>query len=176
MHDDDLLVRCVVQRATHAEVIIEGKSQGSFTKGLVILFGIGFQKSQPEIPETDVPVLLNKFYPTFEKLAEKLISLRIFNDNDGKMNLSVKDIKGGLYLISQFTLFADCKKGNRPSFTLSARPYLAKPLYELFFETLQKKAEENKVLSGIFAANMQVLFCNDGPVTLTIEAGVKGIL
>ncbi|WP_186644784.1 D-aminoacyl-tRNA deacylase [Fluviispira vulneris] len=175
MHEE-LLVRCVVQRATHAEVVIEGKSQGRLENGLVILFGVGSYQSLPDIPETDIPILLKSFYPSLEKLAEKLISLRIFNDSNDKMNLSVRDIKGGLYLISQFTVFADCKKGNRPSFTLSAKPNLAKAIYDLFLETLKKKAEELKVLSGIFAADMKVTFCNDGPVTLIIDAGVKGLL
>ncbi|BBH53330.1 D-aminoacyl-tRNA deacylase [Fluviispira sanaruensis] len=175
MHEE-LLVRCVVQRATHAEVVIEGKSQGHLDNGLVVLFGVGAEQSLPEIPESDLPVLLKSFYPNLEKLAEKLISLRIFKDSNDKMNLSVRDINGGLYVISQFTLFANCRNGNRPSFTLSAKSNIAKAIYDLFLETLKKKAEELKVLSGIFAADMKVSFCNDGPVTLIIDAGVKGLL
>lgn len=146
---DKLLLRCVVQRAKHAEVMIDGKSQGQFDYGLVILFGVGFTESPDELSEEEVPHILNQFNLSLEKLAEKLISLRIFEDAEGKMNLSVKDIKGGLYLVSQFTLFGDCRKGNRPSFTQSAKPLIAKPLYEKLLNILKVKMAGMPVYSGI---------------------------
>lgn len=168
---ENLILRTVIQLAKHAEVHIEQTSQGKMEYGLVILLGIGFKELHPEILEENVPNIIKQFIPSLEKLAEKIVSLRIFEDNDNKMNLSVKDIQGGLYLISQFTLFGDCRKGNRPSFTMSA-----KPMYEKFLEILRHKSENLKVYTGVFAAEMQVSFCNDGPVTLMIDSGIKGIL
>ena len=92
------------------------------------------------------------------------------------MNLSILDTNGGLYIVSQFTLFGDCHKGNRPSFTLSAKPNIAEPVYQKFVDLARKKLEEKKVLTGVFAANMDVSFCNAGPVTLIIESTLKGIM
>lgn len=173
---ENLFLRCVVQRARHTEVLIENQSQGKLDYGLVILLGIGFKDIQAEISKENVPHILKQFLPSLEKLAEKLVSLRVFEDKEGKMNLSVKDIGGGIYLISQFTLFGDCRKGNRPSFTMSAKPVLAKPMYEQFLEILKQKSDSLTVYSGVFAAEMKVSFCNDGPVTLIIDSGIKGIL
>ncbi|APJ03888.1 D-aminoacyl-tRNA deacylase [Silvanigrella aquatica] len=173
---ENLFLRCVVQRAKHAEVLIEGNSQGKMDQGLVILLGIGFKEIQADISEENVPHVLKQFIPSMEKLAEKLVSLRIFEDSEGKMNLSVKDFGGGIYIISQFTLFGDCRKGNRPSFTMSAKPLLAKPIYEKFLDILNLKYEKSLVYSGVFAADMKVSFCNDGPVTLVFDSGIKGIM
>lgn len=173
---ENLFLRCVIQRARHAEVLIENQSQGKLDYGLVVLLGIGFKDIQAEISEENVPHILKQFQPSLEKLAEKLVSLRIFEDKEGKMNLSVKEIGGGIYLISQFTLFGDCRKGNRTSFTMSAKPVLAKPMYEQFLEILKRKSEPFIVYHGVFAAEMKVSFCNDGPVTLMIDSGIKGIL
>lgn len=173
---ENLFLRCVIQRARHAEVMIENQSQGKLDYGLVILLGIGFRDIQAEISKENVPHILKQFLPSIDKLAEKIVSLRVFEDKEGKMNLSVKDISGGIYLISQFTLFGDCRKGNRPSFTMSAKPVLAKPMYEQFLEILKRKCEALTIYSGIFAAEMKVSFCNDGPVTLIIDSGIKGIL
>jgi D-tyrosyl-tRNA(Tyr) deacylase len=173
---ENLFLRCVIQRARHAEVMIENQSQGRLDYGLVIFLGIGFKDIQAEISDENVPHILKQFLPSLDKLAEKLFSLRIFEDDLGKMNLSVKDIGGGIYLISQFTLFGDCRKGNRPSFTMSAKPLLAKPMYELFLEILKRKSDSLTIYSGIFASEMKVSFCNDGPVTLMIDSGIKGIL
>ena len=173
---ENIICRTVIQRAKHAEVQIDQQSRGKMEYGLVLLFGIGFKDIQSEIYEENVPKILKEFNLTLEKLAEKIVSLRIFSDKENKMNLSVKDVKGGIYLVSQFTLFADCRKGNRPSFTHAANPILAKPMYETFAEILKQKMDPLPFHTGVFAANMQVSFCNDGPVTLIIESSIKGIL
>lgn len=158
----DLIFRTVIQRASHAEVVISGNSQGKMEQGLVIMFAVG---TQSEIVHFEI----TKFKPILEKMADKILNLRIFQDDQDKMNLSVKDVSGGIYLISQFTLFADCKKGNRPSFIQSAKPDVAKPLYDLFLEILRTKAENLTVLQGIFGADMKVSLCNDGPVTILMD-------
>ncbi len=173
---DNLICRTVIQRAKHAEVQIKEQSQGKMEYGLVLLFGIGFKNISIEIHEENVSKIINQFIPSLEKLADKICLLRIFEDKEGKINLSVKDIQGGIYLISQFTLFGDCRKGNRPSFTLSAKPLLAKPMYDKFLEILKQKMDSLNVYSGIFGAEMKVSLCNDGPVTLIIDSGIKGFM
>lgn len=173
---ENLFLRCVVQRAKNAEVLINNKSQGKLEIGLVVLLGIGFKEIRSDILEEDIPNVLKTFNQSIEKLAEKLISLRVFEDSEGKMTYSVKDIKGEIYIISQFTLFGDCRSGNRPSFSMSAKPVLAKPLYDKFLEVLKTKFSPLRVLSGVFAEEMQVNFCNDGPVTFVIDSGIKGIV
>ncbi|MGY3804715.1 D-aminoacyl-tRNA deacylase [Pigmentibacter ruber] len=173
---ENLILRAIVQRAKNAEVTIEKKSQGFMENGLLVLLGIGFKETAETIPEEAVISIVEKYYPAIEKLLDKIINLRIFEDEHGKMNLSILDTKGSLYIVSQFTLFGDCRKGNRPSFTLSAKPSIAEPMYQKFVDLAKKKLEAKKVLTGVFAANMQVSFCNDGPVTLIIESTLKGIM
>lgn len=158
----ELIFRAVIQRVTHAEVLISGQSQGRIDQGLVILFAVGMQTESSYFS-------VEKFKPALEKMADKILNLRIFQDDQDKMNLSVKDVSGGIYLISQFTLFADCKKGNRPSFIQSAKPDVAKLLYDLFLDILKTKSENLTVFQGVFGADMKVQLCNDGPVTILMD-------
>jgi D-aminoacyl-tRNA deacylase len=146
-------MRIVIQRVSHASVEIEGETKGSIYKGLLLFAGIG-----PEDDENDV-----------RWLASKICSMRIFEDDRGKMNLSAKDIDGEILLISQFTLFASTKKGNRPSFNGSAEPKHAIPLYNHFHKLLERELGK-EVPSGKFGAHMNISLCNDGPVTIIIDS------
>jgi D-tyrosyl-tRNA(Tyr) deacylase len=137
---------------SNANVVIERKEVAKIGKGLLVLVGIGKDTNEEEM----------KF------LAEKVINLRIFQDDDGKMNLSVLDVKGEILLVSQFTLYADCRKGRRPSYTDAASPDEAKKMYERFVEIL-KEIYPYKVESGIFQAMMDVTLCNAGPVTIILD-------
>lgn len=128
-----------------------GKLYGQIGNGFMVLVGVG-----PEDTKQNADMLVNK-----------MCNLRIFEDDQGKMNLSIKDIGGELLVISQFTLYADCKKGNRPSFTGAAKPEYANELYEYFME--QCKKQGLKVEHGKFGAHMKVDFINDGPVTILLE-------
>ncbi len=144
-------MKLVIQRVTHAKVTVEGKATGEIEKGFLVLVGIkqGDTKQQADY------------------LVRKLCNLRVFSDENGKMNLSIKDVNGSLLIVSQFTLYGDCKDGNRPSFIQAAKPDEAIPLYEYFCD----KCSENeiKVEKGIFGADMKVELLNDGPVTIVIE-------
>lgn len=149
-------MRAVIQRVSEASVTIEGNITGQIEKGLLVLLGIA-----PDDTREDI-----------DWLIKKMIQLRIFNDEEGKMNLSIQDVKGDFLIVSQFTLFADCKKGNRPSYTRSAPPMIAIPLYERFLAEL-KKQFEGKVEAGIFGADMKVRLLNDGPVTILLDTRNK---
>ena len=146
-------MRIVIQRVREASVKINDEIVGEIKQGLLVLLGI-----------EHVDAELDADY-----LIQKLIHLRIFGDEEGKMNLSVSDISGDLLIVSQFTLFADTKKGNRPSFIRSARPEQARPLYEYFLSQL-KKEFSGKIENGVFGANMQVELINDGPVTIIMDS------
>lgn len=144
-------MKLVIQRVTNASVTVENNIVGKIGKGFLVLLGVG-----PEDTEKEA-----------DYLVQKLIKLRIFEDENEKMNLSLKDIQGELLIVSQFTLYADCTGGNRPSFTNAAKPEKANKLYEYF---IQKCKEENiKVECGIFGADMKVELLNDGPVTILLE-------
>lgn len=144
-------MKLVIQRVTNASVTVENKIIGKIGKGFLVLLGVG-----PEDTEKEA-----------DYLVQKLIRLRIFKDENDKMNLSIKDIEGELLIVSQFTLYADCSGGNRPSFTNAAKPEKANELYEYF---IQKCKEENiKVEHGEFGADMKVELLNDGPVTILLE-------
>lgn len=145
-------MKLVVQRVKNANVVIEGKVAGEIKQGYMVLIGVA---------PTD-----NKEIADF--LVQKLVNLRIFEDENEKMNLSIKDIDGELLLISQFTLYADTNHGNRPSFTGAAKPDMANELYEYFVEEC-KKQNIKKVATGEFGADMQVSLQNDGPVTIILE-------
>lgn len=146
-------MRVVVQRAKKAKVIVEGEVVGSIDKGLMLLVGITHEDTLKDL----------------EYCAKKVANLRIFEDEDGKMNLSVKEIQGAILSISQFTLYGETRKGNRPSFIEAARPEIAKPLYDQFNDIL-RNTYQLSVETGIFGAMMDVEFTNDGPTTLIIES------
>ena len=146
-------MRVVIQRAKDARVEVEGKITGAISKGLVILLGVEEDDSQEDVLW----------------LVKKITGLRILNDEAGKMNLSIEDIDGHFLVISQFTLYASTKKGNRPSYLRSAKPEKAKKLYEDFMHELRLESGRD-VACGIFGADMQVYLCNDGPVTIWIDS------
>lgn len=148
-------MRVVMQRVSQASVSIEGKVNGEISRGLVLLVGIGQHDDESDI----------------EWLTQKVVNMRIFADDEGKMNRSIQDIDGSLLVISQFTLHASTKKGNRPSFIEAARPEHAIPLYESFIRQLKK--EGLVVETGVFGANMQVALVNDGPVTILLDSKDK---
>lgn len=145
-------MRAVVQRVAGAEIIIEGSPAGTIGCGLVVFLGVMEGDSEAQA----------------EALAQKLAGLRIFTDEEGKMNRSVLDIGGELLIVSNFTLGADCRKGKRPSFALSAAPELAQPLYHYFVERMRGSGIST-VLTGRFGAHMQVSLNNDGPVTIFLD-------
>ena len=144
-------MKIVIQRAKKAKVEVEGKIIGKIEKGFMVLLGVGPNDTKENA----------------DFLVKKMCNLRIFEDENGKMNLSIKDIGGELLIVSQFTLYADCRKGNRPSFTEAAKPELANELYEYFMQRC--KEEGIKVEHGQFGAHMEVDFINDGPVTILLE-------
>ena len=145
-------MRAVVQRATHAKVTVDDKLVGEIGKGLVVLLGIARDDTK-----------LDAAY-----LAEKICALRIFDDDESKMNLSVKDVNGGVLIVSQFTLYGDVRRGLRPSWIDAAAPEVAEPLYEFFVR--QVSAAVSEVATGSFRAMMQVELVNDGPVTILLDS------
>lgn len=144
-------MRAVIQRVSNANVKVDGKVTGKIGQGLLILLGVG-----PEDTEK-----------TADEMVQKICKLRIFTDENDKMNLSVKDIDGEILVVSQFTLYADCNSGNRPSFTNAASPDKANELYEYFKEKCKKEVKH--VGSGVFGAHMEVSLLNNGPVTIILE-------
>ncbi len=149
-------MRVVIQRVTSASVISDGVLTGSIGRGLMILLGI-------EVNDT---------IEDLEWLSAKIINLRIFNDDQGVMNLSIKDVGADLLLVSQFTLHASTRKGNRPSYIRAARPQEAIPLYDMMKSRLEKEFAK-PIPSGVFGADMQVSLVNDGPVTIIIDSRLK---
>ncbi|MBK8621860.1 MAG: D-tyrosyl-tRNA(Tyr) deacylase [Saprospiraceae bacterium] len=149
-------MRVVLQRVSEAKVVVDGSVEGAIGSGLLILLGVEEADVQDDI----------------DWLVKKINQLRIFNDGEGKMNLSVQDVDGSFLVVSQFTLFAATKKGNRPSFIRSAKPKKAEVLYEHFKKALA--AESGKpVECGIFGADMKVFLVNDGPVTIWMDTKNK---
>lgn len=146
-------MRFIIQRVSNASVSIDNKLHASIAKGFLVLVGI---------EDTDVQ-------EDIDWLCNKLINLRVFADAEGKMNLSLQDIKGDLLLVSQFTLFASTKKGNRPSFIKSAKPDVAIPLYEKCIHTLNALLGK-AIQKGVFGADMQISLVNDGPVTILMDS------
>lgn len=150
-------MKLVVQRVTEASVTVDGTTVGSITHGLCALVGI---------THTDT-------HAQCRWMADKLLSLRVFADDVGKMNRSLRETGGGILLVSQFTLYGDLSKGTRPSYIDAARPEHAEPLFALFVELVQERAAENQlpiqVATGVFGTMMRVRLVNDGPVTLILE-------
>jgi D-tyrosyl-tRNA(Tyr) deacylase len=174
--NSDVRLRLVVQRAAQAEVHSNSMSHGQMGRGLVVLFGVAAVRSEENgEPRKFEPARDKDLAAILEKVADKLVGLRIFSDADGKMNLSVGDVSGGVYIISQFTLFADCKKGFRPGFSAAARPPFATEVYENFVNMVKAKVGGLSVFTGEFGADMLVNLVNDGPVTVVIDADIYGI-
>lgn len=141
-------MRLVIQRVNHASVTVDSKVTGEIQKGYLVLLGIG---------EGDTTQMIDRY-------IEKLVKLRIFPDDNDKINLSIQDVGGEILVVSQFTLYADCKKGNRPGFSQAAAPKLAQELYEYFL--MKCRQVLGNVQSGVFGADMKVQLENDGPFTL----------
>ena len=144
-------MRAVLTRVKHASVTIDGKIHGQIGEGFLILLGVTHEDTEAQAV----------------KLAEKLTSLRIFEDENGKMNRGLDEVKGELLIISQFTLYGNCKKGRRPEFLAAARPEVAIPLYEKFVQVCRDKGFHTE--TGEFGADMQVDSLNDGPLTLVVD-------
>lgn len=149
-------MRVVIQRVSGAEVKIESEIVGAIDRGLLLLVGFEEKDTTEDI----------------QYISTKITNLRIFSDDDGKMNLSVNEIGGEILAVSQFTLFAQTKKGNRPSFINAAKPEKAIPLYEMFVQQLQQQIS-TKIQTGKFGADMQVSLTNDGPVTIVLDSKNK---
>lgn len=145
-------MRAVVQRVTRSSVTVDENTVGAIGQGLMVLLGIEHEDGSEDV----------------SWLADKIINLRIFEDEEGKMNKSIHDVEGELLAVSQFTLMGDCRKGRRPSFSNAARPERANELYEAFVEAVREKGI--KVETGQFQAHMMVDILNDGPVTLLIDS------
>jgi len=146
-------MKLVIQRVSECKVISNGIKTVDIQQGILVLLGI-------EAEDTDDDI---------QWLVKKITEMRIFNDSEGKMNLSVADIDGQIAVVSQFTLHASTKKGNRPSFIKAAKPDIAIPLYENFISCLQSTFGK-RIQTGIFGADMKVILCNDGPVTIIIDS------
>ena len=145
-------MRFVIQVVSHADVVIEGQVHGQIGRGFMVLIGVGQEDNEA----------------IADKMVQKMLGLRIFPDENGKTNLSLKDVGGELLLVSQFTLYADCKKGNRPSFTKAGAPDDAKCLYEYVVDRCRESVE--KVDTGEFGADMKVSLTNEGPFTILLDS------
>ena len=145
-------MKFVIQRVTHASVTVDGAVLGKIEKGFMVLIGVEDSDTQA----------------VADKMISKMLGLRIFEDEAGKMNLALKDVGGGLLLISQFTLYADCKKGNRPSFVRAGKSDMAEPMYEYIIEKCREQIENTQ--KGQFGADMKVDLLNDGPVTIVLDS------
>ncbi|MCQ2249812.1 MAG: D-aminoacyl-tRNA deacylase [Bacteroidales bacterium] len=146
-------MKVVIQRVTEASVTIDGTVKGQIEGGYMILAGFVADDTEEDL----------------QWIAQKIVGLRVFNDSDGVMNLSIGDVDGDILLISQFTLHAMTKKGNRPSYIMAAKPDIAKPMYLHFIDVLEK-AFGKKIQTGEFGADMKVRLLNDGPVTIIIDS------
>lgn len=146
-------MKVVLQRAKYAEIKVEEKVVGKIENGLLIFLGIGKNDNEN----------------IADKLVKKICNMRIFEDENNKMNKSIKDINGDILLVSQFTLYANCKSGNRPSFIDACEPKKANELYEYFKKSCKQELKKN-IESGIFGANMKVELLNDGPVTILLNS------
>ncbi len=149
-------MRAVIQRVGYAQLHIDGKLHSDIEKGIMILLGIETEDASADV----------------DYLVSKISQMRIFNDENGKMNLALKDVNGQCMIVSQFTLYADTKKGNRPSYIRAARPEQAIPLYETFIQKMNE-ALQITCATGVFGADMKITLMNDGPVTIIIDSKEK---
>lgn len=145
-------MRAIIQRVAHAKVEVDGETTGAIHSGIMVLVGV---------QETD-----NQ--QTYQYMYDKIIHLRIFEDSDDKMNLSLQDINGELLIVPNFTLYGDCRKGRRPSYSTAAKPDIARRIFEEFCDFVQEKY--HRVKKGVFQADMKVTLLNDGPVTLMVDS------
>ena len=145
-------MKLLIQRVSEASVSVAGTCTGAIDAGFMVLVGCRHDDTEADV----------------EYLAEKLIKLRIFSDNAGRMNRSLVDTGGSVLLVSQFTLYADTRKGNRPGFTLAGDPHHAERLFNVFVETMQQKLSPNRVATGVFGEEMRVTIVNEGPVTIEL--------
>ena len=145
-------MKFVIQRVNHAEVKVDGEIVGKIGKGFLVLIGVGREDTKEDA----------------DWYLKKLLGLRIFEDENGKTNLSLADVNGELLLVSQFTLYADCKKGNRPSFVKAGKPDMAEPMYEYIIEKCREQIKNTQ--KGQFGADMKVELLNDGPVTIVLDS------
>lgn len=145
-------MRFVIQRVTQASVVIDEKTVGQIDKGFLVLIGVG---------DTDTKEIA-------DKMIRKMLGLRIFEDENGKTNVNLADVSGSLLLVSQFTLYADCKKGNRPSFVNAGRPDMANEMYQYIIDECKKQV--SNVQTGEFGADMKVSLLNDGPFTILLDS------
>jgi D-aminoacyl-tRNA deacylase len=146
-------LKAVIQRVSDAQVVVNEEIVGKIGRGFLVLLGVGHEDGQEDI----------------DYLISKISQMRIFNDSDQKMNLNLKDISGNCLVVSQFTLFADTRKGNRPSFVKAAKPEIAREIYQRFLDQLSISISQ-KVESGVFGADMKVSLTNDGPVTIILDS------
>lgn len=144
-------MKIVLQRVTHASVTVDGNVTGKINNGYLLLFGVGKNDTKEDC----------------NRLADKIVNLRIFSDENGKINLSLKEVSGSILVVPQFTLYADCRKGNRPNFIQAGSPDYANGLFEYFTQYLRNKGQH--VETGIFGADMKVELLNDGPFTVILE-------
>ena len=149
-------MRVVLQRVREASVVVDGETVGAIEQGLLLLVGLGAEDTEEDL----------------NILAKKTAFLRVFEDDEGKMNLSVQDIKGSILAVSQFTLLADTRRGRRPSFARAMHPSQAEPMFEQFVDILCKEYSL-PVETGVFGADMKVSLCNDGPVTIVLETPLE---
>ena len=145
-------MRAIIQRVNQAAVTVDGTIVGQIQQGLLVLLGVGQNDGEPEA----------------QLLAEKIVQMRIFSDSDGKFNMSIVDVGGAILAVSQFTLYADTRRGRRPSFSNAARPELALPLFEHFCAAVRNFGLQ--VETGVFGAHMDVALVNDGPVTIILDS------
>jgi D-tyrosyl-tRNA(Tyr) deacylase len=147
-------MRIVIQRVSEAKIVVDEKLVASIGKGFLVLLGIETEDTQADA----------------DWLVKKLAALRVFSDENGMMNKNIQEVNGALLIVSQFTLHASYKKGNRPSFIKAARPEQAIPLYEYFIRQTQIQLPETLIATGIFGADMKVSLTNDGPVTISMDS------
>jgi D-tyrosyl-tRNA(Tyr) deacylase len=145
-------MRVVIQRVKEAKIEVDGNVAGAIAKGLLVYLGVGKDDSEKDV----------------ESITDKVVNLRIFPDQDDKMNLSVLDVGGAILLVSQFTLYGDCRKGRRPGFDLAGEPQTAEKLYEMTIDVIRQRGIP--VETGVFAADMDVTSVNDGPVTFLLDS------